>query len=58
VSFRRKGAHDGFDWSPDGEWIIARAPTNHLELIRVADGLVLELPQFTALDPSVAVPTG
>lgn len=42
--------YQGFDWSPNGEWIIARAPTNHLELIRVADGLVLELPQFTTLD--------
>ena len=42
--------YQGFDWSPDGEWIIARAPSKHLELIRVADGLVLELPQFTALD--------
>ena len=42
--------YQGFDWSPDGVWIIARAPTNRLELIRLADGLVLELPQFTALD--------
>lgn len=42
--------YQGFDWSPNGEWIIARAPTNRLELIRLADGLVLELPQFTTLD--------
>ncbi len=39
-----------FDWSPTGEWMIARGPSGHLELIRVADGLILTLPYFTDLD--------
>jgi hypothetical protein len=42
--------YQGFDWSPDGAWIIARGPTDRLELIRLADGLVIELPHFTNLD--------
>jgi Tol biopolymer transport system component len=39
-----------FDWSPTGEWMIARGPSGHLDLIRLADGLILTLPYFTDLD--------
>ena len=39
----------GFDWSPSGEWIIARGPSEYLELIRVADGLTLLLPHLRNL---------
>ena len=42
--------YQGFDWSPAGDWIIARGPNDHLQVIRVADGLVLDLPHFTNLD--------
>jgi hypothetical protein len=35
--------YDGFGWSPDGQFLIARGP-NNLELIRVSDGLILPLP--------------
>ena len=40
----------GVDWSPTGEWLIARETFGHLVLIRVADGLTLTLPYFTDLD--------
>jgi len=40
----------GFDWSPAGDWVIARGPSGRLDLIRVADHLVLTLPYFTDLD--------
>ena len=42
--------YQGFDWSPAGDWIIARGPNEHLQVIRVADGLVMDLPHFTNLD--------
>jgi Tol biopolymer transport system component len=42
--------YQGLDWSPTGEWIIARGPSGHLELIRVADRLAITLPYFTDLD--------
>jgi len=42
--------YQGFDWSPTGEWMIARGPSGHLELIRVADRLAITLPYFTDLD--------
>jgi len=40
----------GLDWSPAGEWLIARGPSGHLVLIRVADRLIITLPYFTDLD--------
>lgn len=40
----------GLDWSPAGDWVIARGPSGRLDLIRVADHLVLTLPYFTDLD--------
>jgi Tol biopolymer transport system component len=40
---RLYGQYSGFGWSPDGRFLIARGPDN-LELIRVADGLILPLP--------------
>ena len=40
----------GFDWSPAGDWVIARGPSGQLDLIRVADHLILTLPYFTDLD--------
>jgi len=39
-----------FDWSPTGDWLIARGPSGHLDLIRVVDGLTLTLPYFTDLE--------
>jgi hypothetical protein len=42
--------YQGLDWSPTGEWMIARETFGHLVLIRVADGLILTLPYFTDLD--------
>ena len=42
--------YQGFDWSPTGEWMIARGPSDYLELIRVADGLTVQLPHFKNLD--------
>jgi len=40
----------GVDWSPTGEWIIARDTIDQLVLIRLADGLIITLPYFTDLD--------
>jgi hypothetical protein len=45
--------YQGFDWSPNGEWMIARGPSGQLELIRVADRLAITLPYFTDLDRPV-----
>jgi len=42
--------YQGLDWSPTGEWMIARGPSGYLELIRVADRLAITLPYFTDLD--------
>ena len=42
--------YHGFDWSPAGDWMIARRPSGHLVLIRVADRLTITLPYFTDLD--------
>ncbi len=44
------------DWSPTGEWVIARGPSGRLDLIRVADGLILTLPYFTNLDRPASQP--
>ena len=41
--------YQGLDWSPTGEWMIARGPSGHLELIRVVDRLAITLPYFTDL---------
>ena len=40
----------GVDWSPTGEWLIARETFGRLVLIRLADGLIITLPYFTDLD--------
>ncbi len=40
---RPYGQDAGFGWSPDGNFIVAAGPDG-LELIRVADGLILPLP--------------
>ena len=40
----------GIDWSPTGEWLIARDVLGQLVLIRLADGLIIALPYFTDLD--------
>ncbi len=44
----RDYGESGFDWSPDGQWIIARGP-DMLELINVASGQTLPLAYSTNL---------
>jgi hypothetical protein len=38
-----------FDWSPDGQWILARSAAGVLELVNVGSGLTLPLPYTGSL---------